>query len=353
LDQPTNPNDVIAPSAGPVVRPPAGEPSAARIWAGIWVIYLVWGSTYLGIAVAVESIPPFVMAAVRFLLAGGILLAWTVLRHRRDWRTPSRRQVRDTAIVGALLLGGGMGMVAFGEQSVPSGITAVLIALMPLWLAVFGWVLLGDRLPRPVMAGIALGVVGVVVLAWPGDASLDGVQPLHLLAVFVSPISWSLGTLFAARRARLPEEPLVATGLQMVLGSAALAVMALASGELATWDPGATTTASIVAFAYLTVVGSLFAFTVFAWLLRVAPLPKVATYAYVNPIVAVILGTIVLGEPLTARTLLAGAIIVASVALIVTARGRVAQDADISEADEIAAAPLETGGAGAYKPADG
>jgi drug/metabolite transporter (DMT)-like permease len=344
---------VSAPAAGPVVQPSGGQPSAARIWAGIWVIYLVWGSTYLGIAVAVESIPPFVMAAIRFLLAGGILLAWTVLRHRRDWRAPTRRQVRDTAIVGALLLGGGMGMVAFGEQSVPSGITAVLIALMPLWLAVFGWVLLGDRLPRPVLAGIALGVVGVVVLAWPGDASLDGVEPLHLLAVFVSPISWSLGTLFAARRARLPEEPLVATGLQMVLGSATLAVMALASGELATWDPGTTTTASIVAFAYLTVVGSLFAFTVFAWLLRVAPLPKVATYAYVNPIVAVILGTIVLGEPLTGRTLLAGAIIVASVALIVTARGRVAQDADISEADEIAAAPLETGGAGAYRAADG
>ncbi len=308
-------------------------PSSTRIWAGIWIIYLVWGSTYLGIAVAIESVPPFLMAAIRFAIAGGVLLAWTMTREGRAWRMPSRREFRDTTIVGGLLLGGGMGMVAVGEQSVPSGIAALFIAMMPLWLAVFGRVLLDERLPLMAAAGIAVGLVGVGILVWPGDASLEGVQPIHLLAVILSPISWSLGSLFAARRARLPDRPLVATGLQMAMGSVVLLAMALVSGELVTFDPAAVTDRSLAALAYLTVIGSLLGFTVFAWLLRVAPLPKVATYAYVNPVVAVILGAVVLGEPITPRTVVAGAVIVVAVALIVTARGRyrVAKEPDAAE----------------------
>jgi drug/metabolite transporter (DMT)-like permease len=307
-------------AAPPVV--PAGSPSALAVWAGIWVLYLVWGSTYLGIAVAVETIPPFLMAAVRFLIAGGILLAWSIAREGRGFRLPSRRQVRDSAIVGTLLLGGGMGMVAVGEQTVPSGITALFVAMMPLWVAVFGRVLLGDRLPVMVAAGIGLGLVGVAVLVWPGDASLAGADPLHLGAVVLSPISWALGSLFAARRAELPDRPLLATALQMILGGIALAVMAVLAGEPASFDPAAVSSASIAAFVYLTFVGSLFAFTVFAWLIQVAPLARVTTYAYVNPVVAVVLGALVLGEAVTPRTIVAGAIIVVAVALIVTARGR-------------------------------
>ncbi len=316
------PSAASAAGSDPAGRPAPSTPPALAVWAGIWVLYLVWGSTYLGIAIAVETIPPFLMAAVRFLIAGGILLAWSVAREGRGFSMPSRRQLRDSAIVGTLLLGGGMGMVAVGEQTVPSGVTALFVAMMPLWVAVFGRVLLGDRLPVIVALGIGLGLVGVAVLVWPGDASLDGADPLHLGAVFLSPISWALGSVFAARRAVLPDRPLVATAFQMILGGLALAILSLLAGEPSTFDPAAISGASIAAFVYLTFIGSLFAFTVFAWLIQVAPLTRVTTYAYVNPVVAVILGAIVLGEPITPRTVVAGAIIVVAVALIVTARGR-------------------------------
>ena len=184
----------VDPAAGPdpAGQPTPSSPPALAVWGGIWVLYLVWGSTYLGIAIAVETIPPFLMASIRFLVAGGILLGWSVAREGRGFSLPSRRQVRDSAIVGTLLLGGGMGMVAVGEQTVPSGVTALFVAMMPLWVAVFGRTFLGDRLPVIVVAGIGLGLVGVVVLVWPGDASLDGVDPLHLGAVILSPISWLL-----------------------------------------------------------------------------------------------------------------------------------------------------------------
>jgi drug/metabolite transporter (DMT)-like permease len=321
IPRPASSRDIAAP----------GGPSNVRVWAGIWTIYLVWGSTYLGIAVAVETIPPFFMASTRFILAGGALLLWTILRERRAWRAPSRVEVRDTAIVAALLLGGGMGLVAYGEQSVPSGIAAIFIAMMPLWLAVYGRVLLGERLPALVVAGIGLGLVGVAILVSPGDASMAGVQPLALIAVIVSPMSWALGTLFAARRAHLPDRPLVATGLQMALGSVILLAMGLVTGEGSGWSPADVSSRSLVALVYLTLIGSLLGFTVFAWLLRVAPLPKLSTYAYVNPIVAVILGAIILGEPITPRTVLAGGVIVAAVALIITARGRAGRRAAADE----------------------
>jgi drug/metabolite transporter (DMT)-like permease len=287
------------------------------------VLYLVWGSTYLGIAIAVDSIPPFLMASVRFLMAGIILLAWSVARDGRSFVAPSRREWRDSAIVGALLLGGGMGMVAFGEQTIPSGIAALLIAMMPVWVAILGGIFLGERLPRLAVVGIVVGFVGVAILVGPsalgGTGALD---PLGLAACLLSPIAWSAGSLFASQRAVLPSRPLVATGLQMLLGGLVLAAMATISGELGSFDPAAVTRDSVVALVYLTVVGSLLAFTVYGWMLRVAPLPLVATYAYVNPVVAVILGWLVLGDAIDPRTVLAGAVIIFAVALIVTARGR-------------------------------
>ena len=272
------------------------------------------------------------MAAIRFALAGAVLLAWVAVRHRTAIRSITARQVRDTAVVGALLLGGGMGMVALGEQTVPSGLTAIFIALMPLWVAVFGRAFFGERLPRLAVLGIAIGLVGVVVLAWPGDASLEGVEPIHLAAVILSPISWATGSLYSAHRASLPTQPQFATGLQMVLGAIVLTMMAIAVGEPARFDPAAVSDRSFAALAYLTVVGSLVAFSTFAWLLRVAPLPKVATYAYVNPIVAVILGFLILGEPITPRALFAGAIVVVAVALIVTSRGRASRASEAGDA---------------------
>ena len=293
------------------------------LWLGMLVLYLVWGSTYLGIAIAVETIPPFLMAAVRFAMAGAVLLAWSLLRARGAFVLPSRREWRDSAVVGALLLGGGMGMVAWGEQTIPSGIAALLIALMPVWVAIFGRTFLGERLPRLAIVGIVVGFVGVAILVGPTILGETGaLDPLGLGALIVSPIAWSLGSLYASHRAILPRQPLVATSAQMLLGSVVLAVLALVTGEFGRFDAAAISGDSIAALAYLTVIGSLLAFTVYGWLLRVAPLPLIATYAYVNPVVAVILGAVVLREPIDPRTLVAGGVIIGAVALIVTARGR-------------------------------
>jgi drug/metabolite transporter (DMT)-like permease len=297
--------------------------SPLAIWGGLLTVYLVWGSTYLGIAVAVETIPPFFMGAIRFALAGGALVAVVLVRERRRVRRPSLVELRDTAIVGSLLLGGGMGLVAWGEQTIPSGIAALLIGLMPAWLALFTRIAFGDRLPRAAGIGIAVGLVGVAILAWPVEG-VGALDPAGLAALIASPMFWATGTLYAARRARLPGSPLLATGLQMLAGSVALLTIALLVGELTRFDPAAVSSRSLVALVYLTAIGSLIGFTAYAWLLTVAPLPRISTYAYVNPVVAVILGVVVLAEPLTPRTVLAAAVIVGAVALIITARSRAA-----------------------------
>jgi drug/metabolite transporter (DMT)-like permease len=303
-------------------------PSAALVWAGLLTLYFVWGSTYLGIRVAVESIPPFAMAAVRFAIAGTLLAVWSVAsREGRDAEGIGPRrltwaEVRDTFIVGALLLGGGMGMVAWGEQSVPSGIAALLVAVMPVWLAVLSRLFVGERLPRIALLGIAVGFGGVALLAWPTNVGGAAIQPAGLAALVVSPVCWAAGSLYAATRARLPSRQLYASGLQMLAGSVVLAVMAVVAGEAGAFRPASITSDSLVSLAYLILVGSLVGYTAYGWLLRVAPLPLVATYAYVNPIVAVVLGAAILAEPIGLRTVVAGAIIVAAVALIITARSR-------------------------------
>lgn len=304
----------------------AGATSATTyrlgIAAGILTLYLVWGSTYLAIRVAVETIPPFSMASVRFLIAGAALLAVLWLRSRATFVLPTGREWRDTFIVGAFLLGGGMGMVAWGEQTVPSGIAALLIALMPLWVAIFGRAFFAERLPRVAVLGILVGLAGVAILVVPAGVGANQFDPAGIAALIVSPISWSLGSLFAAHRAVLPRHPLVATGAQMVAGGVVLAVMALVTGEPARLDLPGISPESFLGFAYLTVVGSLVAFTAYSWLLRIAPLPLIATYAYVNPVVAVVLGAVILAEEITPRTLVAGAVIVVAVALIITTRSR-------------------------------
>jgi drug/metabolite transporter (DMT)-like permease len=310
----------------------ATTPDPRLVWVGLGVLYTVWGSTYLAIAVAVDTIPPFLMAALRFGLAGVLLLAWMTLRHREALRRPTRREVIDTTIVGALLLGGGMGMVAWGEQTIPSGIAALLVAMMPVWVAVLGRVVLGELLPRLAVAGIVVGFVGVAILVGPTALGATGaLDAAGLVAILISPIAWSSGSLYAAHRATLPSHPLVATGMQMVAGAGVLALMSIVTGEPARFEPAAVTAPSFTAFLYLTIVGSIVAFTTYGWMIRVAPLPLVATYAYVNPVVAVILGAIVLSEPIEPRTILAGAVIVVAVALIVTARGRMARPRTANE----------------------
>lgn len=297
--------------------------SPRAIAAGLLVLYLVWGSTYLAIAVAVDTIPPFVMAGARFFLAGVLLLGWMAIRQGRDALRLTGREWRDSAIVGALLLGGGMGMVAWGEQTVPSGITALVVSLMPVWVALIGGIALGERLPRMAVAGIVLGFLGVAILVGPTALGETGaLDPAGLGAILVAPIAWSIGSLFSSHRATLPRDPLVGTGAQMLTGGMVLFGMAVLTGEPGRVDLAGVSGPSWLAFGYLLVIGSLLAFTVFGWMLRVAPLPLVTTYAYVNPIVAVVLGVLILQETLDPRTIVAGVVIVVGVALIVTARGR-------------------------------
>jgi drug/metabolite transporter (DMT)-like permease len=301
------------------------------VWLGLLVLYFVWGSTYLGIKVSVESIPAFLMGAMRFLVAGGLLLAWSAAREGRHALSLSRHELRDSLVVGTALLGGGMGLVALAEQTVPSGITALLIALMPAWVAILGRTFFGERLPRIVIVGIVVGLVGVAILVAPTSGGLT-LDPGGLLAVLLSPVSWAAGSLYASHRATLPARPLVATAYQMLGGSIALGVAALATGELTQFSPSLVSSDSAWALAYLIVVGSLVAYTTYVWLLRVAPLSKIATYAYVNPVVAFILGALLLGEPVSPRVVVAAAVIVAAVALIVTARSRSGPDARTEEA---------------------
>ncbi|HSL77903.1 MAG TPA: EamA family transporter, partial [Candidatus Limnocylindrales bacterium] len=220
MDQPTKPSSR------------SEAPDRRAIGLGMAILYLVWGSTYLAIAVAVDTLPPFLMAAARFGLAGLLLLAWVGLRDRGALRRPTRRELRDSTIVGGLLLGGGMGGVAWGEQTIPSGIAALLIGMMPVWVAIFGRVLFGERLPRIAVIGIVVGFLGVGVLVGPSalgePGALDGAG---LLAILISPIAWSSGSLFATHRADLPRHPLVATGYQMLTGAVVLAIMSLLSSE--------------------------------------------------------------------------------------------------------------------------
>jgi drug/metabolite transporter (DMT)-like permease len=324
------PANAVTAAPVPAVRNPG-------ILLGMLVLYVVWGSTYLAIAVAVQSIPPFLMAATRFVTAGVVLLAWSRLRGGGDFEWPTRREWRDSLIVGGLLLGGGMGMVAFAERTIPSGITAILIAMLPVWVAIFSRLFFGERLPRGAILGIAVGFAGVAVLVGPTALGVEGgLEPVGLAAVILSPICWSLGSLYASHRAVLPRRPLVLAGAEMLAGGLILVAMSGAAGEFATFHIADVTTSSLVALGYLTVVGSLIAFTTYGWLLRKAPLSLIATYAYVNPVVAVILGAIVLQEPIEARTLIAGATIVFAVALIVTARGRMLRPAEQPAAERTA-----------------
>ena len=296
--------------------------SAILIWTAIVILYVVWGSTYLAIRVAVETIPPFVMGAVRFATAGLVTLAAVAVVRRGAIVGPTRRELRDCAVVGTCLMFGGMGLVSWAEQTVPSGITGVLIAMMPVWVAIYGRAFFRERLPALATLGIVVAMAGVVVLVGQGvtlDRSLD---PLAVAALIASPMVWAAGATFSANRARLPADPFLATGLQMLFGSVVLAGAALLSGEVAQFRPAAVTLDGILATGYLIVFGSLVAFTAFAWVIRQAPLPLVATYAFVNPVIAVFLGWLLLHESVGPVQLIAGGVIVAGVAVIILARSR-------------------------------
>ena len=292
--------------------------SRARIWVALAVVYVVWGSTYLGIDLAVRTIPPFLMAAARFLVAGGLLYAWAIRRGDLADR-PTARHWLSAFLVAAPMLAVGNAAVGWAEQTIDTGTASLIIASVPLWMALLDRVFYAQRLARAIVLGLVIGFAGVGLLVAPGGAGGAGSRAPFVL-VFSS-LAWAIGSLYS-RRAQLPRRPLVSAAMQMLAGGSMLAVVSGVSGELGRIHPEAISLESWLGLAYLVVAGSLLGFTAYMWLLRAAPTSLVGTYAYVNPVVAVLLGTVLLGEPLSWRTLVGGGIIVASVALIVRAPKR-------------------------------
>ncbi|HEX6675575.1 MAG TPA: EamA family transporter [Actinomycetes bacterium] len=290
---------------------------AWKVAVALGTVYVVWGSTYFGIRVAIGTVPPLTMGAIRFLVAGALLYPWAVRRGDRAGDPVGPAQWAASAVVGICLLAGGNGAVSWGEQHIPSGIAALLIATVPLWMSILGRMLLRERLAWAAVLGLVAGFAGLVLLIRPSGA--HRFDPLATAVVLGGALAWAGGSVWS-RRAPLPRRPLVGVGIELLAGGAALALAALAGGELGRLRPGAVSAASLVAIAYLVVFGSLLAFTAYAWLLRNVRTSVAATYAYVNPVVAVALGWAFGDEPVSGRTLLAGAVILAGVALIVTAR---------------------------------
>jgi drug/metabolite transporter (DMT)-like permease len=257
------------------------------------------------------------MGALRFLVAGALLYPWAIRRGDREGDRPGPAQWAASAVVGVCLLAGGNGAVSWAEQRIPSGVAALLIATVPLWMSVLGRMLLRERLAWTAVLGLAAGFAGLVLLVRPsGTHRLD---PLATAVVLGGALAWAGGSVWS-RRAPLPRRPLVGAGIEMLAGGAVLALAAAAGGELGRFDPGRISAASLVAMGYLVVFGSLIAFTAYAWLLRNVRTSVAATYAYVNPVVAVALGWAFGNEQVSGRALLAGAVIIVGVALIVTAR---------------------------------
>lgn len=281
------------------------------------IIYVVWGSTYLAIKFAIETMPPFLMAGVRFILAGIILFAFM---RSRD-RTPlTRAHWISTALIGVLMLLGGNGLVCWAEQTVPSGMAALMIATMPMWFAVLDWLVF--RGPRPsarIAAGIVIGLVGMYVLI--GSSQLEGerVELRGAIGLLAACVFWTLGSLWS-RRASLPKSSFTTTAMQMIAGGVSLLLVGLALGEASRVTVSALTTKSVLALGYLTVFGSLAALSAYVWLLKVSTPTRVSTYAYVNPLIAVLLGASLANEALSARVWVAVGVILSAVVLINTAR---------------------------------
>ena len=278
------------------------------VWANLASVYVIWGSTYLAIRVMVRTVPPLYGAGARFVVAGLLMLAFL---GRRSLRV-NRRELLACAVVGTLLAGGGNGLVTVAEQDVPSGLAAVLIASVPLWIVVFR-AAVGDRIRRAALFGVLAGFAGVAILLLPGNGAGAPLGPS--LVIIAAAVSWGFGS-FISASVGLPRDGLVTTGWQMLFGGTVLALGGAITGE----HVGTPSTESIWAWVYLVVIGALVAYTSYTWLLRNAPIQLVSTYAYVNPVVAVILGALILNESVGAITVIGTAVIVGSVAVIVRQR---------------------------------
>jgi drug/metabolite transporter (DMT)-like permease len=284
------------------------------IWLALWTVYLVWGSTYLAIRIMVRTLPPLLSGGLRFVVAGAILLAVLLVKRGPFSVSIGRRELASCSIVGTALLLGGNGLVSVAEKDVPSGLAALVIASVPLWVVVLRSIFDG-RVPVATLAGVAVGFVGVGILVLPGGDS-SGAPIAGLTVLLVASICWASGS-FMSTKLKFPREPLVSTGYQMLAGGTVMTLVALLVGDGADFHVAELTRSSVLAFVYLIVAGSLLAFTAYSWLLRNAPISKVSTYAYVNPVVAIFLGWSILSERIAPSVLIGAAVILSSVAFIV------------------------------------
>ncbi|GLX00322.1 drug/metabolite exporter YedA [Microtetraspora sp. NBRC 16547] len=291
-----------------------------RTWLALVTVYIVWGSTYLGIRIAIETLPSLLSGGLRFVTAALILGAVLLLRKGREPFRMTRRELGGAALVGLLLLTGGNGMVAVAERHIGSGLAALLVASVPLWLVMLRTVF-RDRPQALTLAGVLVGFVGVAGISLGGGTGSD---PVGVVIILVASLSWSIGS-FLSGRIPMPRDPFAASTVEMAVGGVGLLIIGSGLGERL--DLAAVSGRSWAALAYLIVVGSLIGFTSYVWLLGNAPISLVSTYAYVNPVVAVLLGVAVVGETVTAGMLGAGALIVIGVALVVSTerRGRAAR----------------------------
>lgn len=289
-----------------------------RLLLAFVAVYLIWGSTYLAIRWAIATIPPFLMAGTRYVTAGAILYLWS---RGRGVAKPTGRQWRHAAIIGGLLLMGGNGGVVWAEQTVPSGVAALLVGLEPLWVVLLDWARpRGVRPKLGELVGLVLGVGGIVLLVGPGHvAGAPTVSVVGALVLIVATLSWASGSLYS-KHADTAASPLLSTGMYMLSGGAILLVAGTFTGEWAAFRPTAVTLRSALALGYLIVFGAIVAFTAYLWILKNASLASASTYAFVNPVIAVFLGWALAAEAITARTAVATGVIVASVVLTTLAR---------------------------------
>jgi len=308
----------------------AHRPPTWLIWLALGTVYVIWSTTYLGIRITNETLPPLLAAGTRFVIAGSVLLAVTVGRGDTAADPVGRTQWLAAFTVGALLIAGGNGSVVLAERTVPSGTVALIFALVPLWIALWDRFVGGQPLRARVAVGLLLGFAGAALLV--DDARVGGIPISGLLLAVGASMSWAGGSL-AARGARLPHRPFVGNAMVMMAGGSISIVWGLARGELALVHPHRFSSSSLLAFGYLVVFGSWIAFSAYLWLLRNARTSLVATYAWVTPMLAVYLGHLLVDEPLRGRSLVAGAVILTAVALTVSAGG-VTRESGASDAGE-------------------
>lgn len=284
------------------------------MWAALGAVYLIWGSTYLAIRVMVETVPALLGAGVRFVVAGGALLVVLAARGGLSRVRVDGPMLLRLAVIGTLLAAGGNGLVTVAEENVPSGLAALIVASVPLWIVVYrsAW---RDRVSSATLAGVAIGFLGVALLLLPGNRP-EGVPLGGSLLIVAAAASWGLGS-FISQRVSMPGDPLVSTGWQMLAGGLVMLVASFVAGEPGDVDVAGFSTKSVLSLVYLITIGSIVAYSAYTWLLQHAPISQVATYAYVNPMVAVLLGWAILNEEVPPTMLAASAVILVAVAAIV------------------------------------